>query len=71
MSNTTTAIPTRLAEPIAPDYAVPDAQKAWERMDRLVGKVLDLPKSTSNSPVASDDCQKALLAHESANNAGY
>jgi len=49
VSSTTTIPPTRstnqFTEPTVPDYAVPNAEEAWERMGRLVGKVLDAPKS--------------------------
>lgn len=60
MSNTTTTIPTHSAEqftePTAPDYAVPDPKEAWERLDRLVSKVLQSPTEqpeTNGSDLAS------------------
>lgn len=46
MSNTNSKTPTRSTEPTAPDYAVPDPQEAWERLDRLVSKVIEAPKDS-------------------------
>lgn len=51
MSNKPAPTPTlsNSADPQAPDYAVPDAKEAWERFDRLVGKVVESPKEKKKS----------------------
>lgn len=59
MSNTTTT-PTRSTEPTAPDYAVPDPQEAWEKFDRLVGKVLETDTKPSVSTNNADKQAKSF-----------
>lgn len=49
MSSANTTTPTRSTEPTAPKYEVSDSLEAWERFDRLVGKVLQIPKSPPES----------------------
>ena len=50
MSNKPSAtIPSLYTEPNVLDRAVPDPKAAWDRFDRLVGKVLDAPKESTKA----------------------
>lgn len=65
MSNTNAKILTRPTRAtVAPDYAVPDPQEAWERFDRLVRKVLDVPKQEKQPEAQSSFCPLLPSAKE-------
>lgn len=56
-----TTTPTLPTKSTAPDYEVPDSLKAWERFDRLVGKVLAPPNTLRESKASADSESDCVL----------